>query len=302
LGTSGTGKHDAGQPSSRAAALELGRFLRSRRERISPEETGLIVAGRRRTPGLRREEVAVLAGMSTTWYTYLEQGRGREVSLSVLDSIARVFRLTDDERQYIHTLAHLNFNVQGTPSADGPPYDAETVEALKQIVAGLNSYPYPVYVVDYMINILAWNEASKAWYDDWDSFPAAERNFLAWLLTNQQARECCVDWEDVVLEIIARWRLQLSRIPPRRDVIEFIHSLHSSSPEFTSWWDKRDVREHRMSLRRLRHSQLGTQSMRVVYLKTSHEENPVIVFHLPLIHHSPVLHRASNRSLPVDFA
>lgn len=261
------------------AALELGMFLRSRRERLRPEETGLAVAGRRRTPGLRREEVAILAGLSTTWYTYLEQGRGREVSPSVLDSIARVLQLTDDERRYIHTLAYGNTHAMYSDSNHAS--DHETAEALKQIVAGHSSYPYPVYMVDHLINLVAWNKASTAWYDDWDVFPAAKRNFLLWLLTSRQARERCVDWEDVAIEIIARWRLQLAKMPTRKDTTEFIHSLHRRSPEFTSWWDERDVREHRVSQRRLRHPQHGTQNLRIIYLKTSHEELPAIVFHLP---------------------
>lgn len=264
---------------SQEAARELGRFLRSRRERISPEEVGLILAGRRRTPGLRREEVAVLAGLSTTWYTYIEQGRGREVSPSVLDSVARALHLTEDERRYIHTLAY--GKAPGAPADERHPYDAATAEALKQIVAGHASYPYPVYMVDHVINMMAWNEAAKTWYTDWDDLPADDCNFLSWLLTHRQAKAACVDWEDVAVEIIARWRLQLAKLPPRKDVTDFIGRLRMRSPEFSVWWDERDVREHRVSRRRLYHPRHGTQLMRVIYLKTAYGENPAVIFHLP---------------------
>jgi transcriptional regulator with XRE-family HTH domain len=268
-------------PGSREAAIELGQFLRSRRERISPADAGMIFAGRRRTPGLRREEVAILAGLSTTWYTYLEQGRGREVSPAVIDSIARVLRLTEDERRYIHSLAY--GNAQGSPPAGTAGHDLDTTEALRQIVGTLDTYPYPVYMVDHVINLVAWNEAASVWYEDWDNLPGGQPNFLDWLLTSQRARESCVDWEDVALEIIARWRLQLAKMPAQKDATEFISNLRARSPQFATWWDEHDVLEHRVSHRRLRHPNRGTQSMRLVYLKTSHLELPAIVYHLPAI-------------------
>jgi transcriptional regulator with XRE-family HTH domain len=158
-------------------------FLRSRRERMSPAEAGLPVTSRRRTPGLRREEVAALAGLSITWYTYLEQGRGHDVSPAVLDSVARVLQMSEDERRYMH---HLAFGYVVDPR----PLHEEIVvsELQQQIVTIAEAHPYPVYMVDHSADLVAWNSACEDWYDEWGKLRASERNFVLWLLTSEKAK------------------------------------------------------------------------------------------------------------------
>ena len=260
-----------------ASRQELARFLRSRRERIAPSEVGLPSGTRRRTTGLRREEVAVLAGVSPTWYTYLEQARGIQPSREVLDSLARVLRLSEDERRYVHRLA-----LGEVVHAD--PLDAEVpAEALVgQIVAMFENSPYPVYAGDNYGDILAWNPAACEWYEDWGALPPGERNILRWMLVSPTARVRLTDWKSDTMDAVARWRSEISKHPhdPRQQaqVAEFSRL----SPEFRAWWGQHHVVEHRSRIRRLRHDRLGAQSLRIMVVY-SPEIVPVgVVLHLPV--------------------
>jgi transcriptional regulator with XRE-family HTH domain len=163
---------------------ELARFLRSRRERVNPVEVGLPVGSRRRTKGLRREEVAVLAGLSTSWYTYLEQGRNVRPSAAVLDSLARVLRTSEDERRYLHVLAH------GQVSRPEPLETAAVGHGLiTQALELVQDSPYPAYAGDHRGDLLAWNHAATQWYEDWGRYPVAERNIVRWIVLSPLARD-----------------------------------------------------------------------------------------------------------------
>lgn len=141
---------------------ELARFLRSRRARVTPEQVGFPAGAHRRTKGLRREEVAVLAGLSPTWYTYLEQGRDIRPSIQVLDSLARVLDLSEDERRYMHTLAHGQV-------VNPQPLEAEEARGgtMRRVVGLMGDNLYPVYATDVYCDLIAWNDAAAEWYDDW---------------------------------------------------------------------------------------------------------------------------------------
>ena len=210
--------------------MELATFLRSRRERLKPEDVGLPPANRRRTPGLRREEVAVLAGVSTTWYTYLEQGRGRDVSPSVLNSIARVLQLTEDERRYMHVLMFGQV-VGSRPIEEEVPIN----DLLRQIVAIADHHPYPVFALDRSCDLITWNHAATEWYDDWGRLPEKNQNFMIWLLTVNKARKCFDEWEDSARDVVARWRGEVVKWPDDKRVQEIISSLMRKSPEFAEW-------------------------------------------------------------------
>ncbi|WP_116201231.1 helix-turn-helix transcriptional regulator [Amycolatopsis circi] len=262
--------------STDASRQELARFLRSRRERIAPSEVGLPPGTRRRIPGLRREEVAVLAGVSPTWYTYLEQARGIQPSREVLDSLARVLRLSEDERRYIHRLA-LGGVVQATPLDAEVPLEALT----EQVVGMFEESPYPVYAGDNYGDILAWNPAACEWYEDWGALPREERNILRWMLVSPAARTRLPDWEADTRDAVARWRSEMSKHPndPRQQaqIAEFARL----SPEFRAWWGQHRVVEHRSRVRRLRHDRLGAQALRIMVIY-SPEIVPVgVVLHLP---------------------
>lgn len=255
------------------ARVELGRFLRARRERLSPEVLGLPPARHRRTPGLRREEVAVAAGISITWYTNLEQGRTGEVSPSVLDSLARVLQLSEDERRYLHVLMYGH--------VVGPSQLADLLP-LRDLVANIvevaGRHPYPVYSLDRVCDVIAWNDATTEWYEDWSVLPPDKRNFMRWMFDSAKAKRRVVDWDEVGRDLVARWRAELARHPDD-DAASIVAEFRGKSPEFARWWDERGVLEHRVTTRRLRHPRLGIRELCIVPVLTVYEGAPWIFFH-----------------------
>jgi len=256
--------------------LELGRFLRARRERIRPEMVGFPAAGRRRTPGLRREEVAVLAGVSTTWYTYLEQGRGKEVSPAVLDSVARVLQLSEDERRHLHVLAYGDILTR-QPLIGDLPGD----ELVKLLVKAADSSPYPVYGANFYLDLIAWNPAAVVWYDDFSKLVPAERNIMRWAITSPLARERIVDWEGSIREGIARWRAMTPEKTGDSRLLRLVREYSQLSKEFASWWRDYEVLEHRAAVRELRHPRYGPQRLRIIVVESSEFTPSFVVFHVP---------------------
>lgn len=258
---------------------ELAHFLRSRRRRVTPADVGLATGPRRRSPGLLREEVAVLAGLSPTWYTYLEQGRKIRPSPEVLDSLARVLLLTEDERRYMHVLVHGQVN-------QSVPLDTELTsgELIERLVDLSYEIPYPVYSVDRYCDLLAWNQAAADWYEDWAPRPA-EHNFLHWLLFTPQARERLVDWENEAQDVVARWRSETAKWRGDRRIQRMVAELREVSPHFAGWWDDHDVQEHRSRTRRFRHPELGIRAMRVLPVTSPEFPTATVVFHLPVEQH-----------------
>jgi transcriptional regulator with XRE-family HTH domain len=255
---------------------ELGRFLRTRRERIPPDQVGLPAGPRRRTNGLRREEVAVLAGLSPTWYTYLEQARDIRPSPEVLDSLARVLLLSEDERRYMHVLA---YGEVIHPEPLEPDIPGE--QLLKQVVTLMDGAAHPVYCVNQYCDLLAWNRAATEWYDDWGRTPPEERNFLRWMLCSPVARQVFVDWESAVQDIIARWRGEVAKWPDDARIPKLIAEFSRVSPLFKRCWNDHEVRAHRSGLRRFRHPRLGIQVLRIVII-TAHDFGPCgAVVHIP---------------------
>jgi transcriptional regulator with XRE-family HTH domain len=256
---------------------ELADFLRSRRARVVPADVGLPTSLRRRSAGLRREEVAVLAGLSPSWYTYLEQGRDINPSAEVLDSLARVLGLTEDERRYLHTLAH------GGITTPRPLVDAlAAAEIARQLVATAAESPYPVYAVDHYTDLIAWNRATASYYTDFGQLPAQRRNMLRWLLDAPEARQRLLDWSQDTRDIVARWRrgvVGYGGDPRLRDLVSEFRQL---SPEFGRWWDSHDVQETRSRLRRFRHPEHGEQTMRLIVVRAPEFDSYVVVFHLPV--------------------
>ena len=255
---------------------ELARFLRARREQINPREVGFPIAGRRRTPGLRREEVAVLAGVSTTWYTYLEQGRGKEVSPAVLDSIARVLRLSEDERRHMHILAHGEVLLP-EPLVGELPGD----ELVRRLIDSVAESPYPVYGVNVYCDIVAWNNSAVEWYDDWGKIPPGERNMIRWLLCSPVARKRLVNWEFEVGDIIARWRRMSSSAGENPRFRQLVAEFSALSDLFTQCWESHEIQEHRSRVRELRHPEFGAKRLRIIVVEGPEFTPSVVVFHVP---------------------
>ena len=256
---------------------ELGQFLRTRRERLNPDAVGFPLGGRRRTAGLRREEVAVLAGVSTTWYTYLEQGRDVNASPSVLNSIAAVLQLSDDERRYMQLLAYGKVEPALPENPEHP-----VNEMLAQIVAMANEHPYPVYMGDRRLDLIAWNRSTTEWYEDWGKYPPDERNLIHWLLISPRAREALVDWENTTKDVLARWRSEIARYPNDKLIENRISRLAALSPDFIRYWEARDVADHHSAIRHLRHPRLGEKRMQILPVSSYYGNSPSLIYHFPI--------------------
>ncbi|MGX7761573.1 helix-turn-helix transcriptional regulator [Streptomyces angustmyceticus] len=228
---------------------ELGAFLRSRRERLTPDEVGLPSTARRRTPGLRREELALLAGISATWYTYLEQGRDIRASEQVLDALARVLRLDAYERGHLHRLA-----------GHGPAAEAEEPEPLAAEVAAvpLLLQPHPAYLIGGTYDVLSCNPAAEELFPNLTAAADRPANFARWVFLDPAARDVLVDWEPDARGLLARLRTLAGRHPGDPRYTRLIDELKEGSPEVRAWWPRYDVQERHGGRKRLRHPRRGT--------------------------------------------
>ncbi len=212
---------------------ELRSFLRARRARLSPLQVGLPSGGRRRTPGLRREELAQLAGVGTTWYTWLEQGRPITVSASVLDNLACALRLDAVERTHLYILARAE-----TPTS--LPVAAELVgPAVQQILDALRACP--AYVANARWDVLAWNEAACQVFMDFAALSPPDRNLLWSMFMHPLSRQLYVDWEGAAQHILAFFRASTGRYVGETWFTALVSDLSRASPEFAAWWPRNDV-------------------------------------------------------------
>jgi transcriptional regulator with XRE-family HTH domain len=258
-----------------AKRRELGDFLRSRRARIGPEEIGIEPGARRRTEGLRREEVAGLAGVSTSWYTYLEQGRDVRPSDQVLDAVGRVLRLDADEMRFLRRLS-------ADPAFESLPGELAPREIVTTLVRLDDDSPYPTYAFDGYCDLVAWNPATTTYYTDFGRLPPPRRNMMWWLLASEEARRRLPDWQSDVADIVARWRRMAVAVdPPRlqRQVVAF----KRLSPEFARWWDSHDVREHHTRLRRFDHPELGLVTLRLIVAESPEFSGHRVGYHAPVV-------------------
>ncbi len=228
---------------------ELSNFLRTRRARISPTDAGLTAAQRRRTPGLRREEVAQLAGVSVTWYTWIEQKRPISVSGGTLDNLARVLRLDPIERTQLFQLALRQPVIESTSQR-------ETVSPRFQRMLDHNG-AMPAFVMGRRWDVLAWNQAARAFFFDFEQLPADERN-LVWLcFTNSALRSLIVDWPTRARDVLARFRADYGRHAGDSHFVELIERLNSASPEFAQWWPRHDILPLTEGCSQYRHPRVG---------------------------------------------
>lgn len=227
---------------------ELAAFLRSRRARLMPEERGLPRRARRRTPGLRREDVAELAGIGTTWYTRLEQGLDIRPSAGALEGIAEALELDEHERDHLFRLA-----LQHGPSANLSPDDAIPPRVLRVV----SEMPSPVFVINYRWDLLAWNRLAQIVFLDFDALPPQDRHLLTIVLTHPEVRTRLVDWEEFAQGMLALFRTVWGRYPGDEALTQRIHALERSSPEFRAWWPKYELRGHPESRKVVAHPTIG---------------------------------------------
>jgi transcriptional regulator with XRE-family HTH domain len=235
-----------------ARRREAGAFLRSRRERLSPSNVGLPEGFRRRTPGLRREEVALLAGVGTTWYTWLEQGRDVRPSPEVLSALADALRLNEAERRHLFILN------------DRPPPEPKVAhpdrvdEPLRRMLASLTHQP--AYVIGRRWDILAWNSGAAALFGDYGKLEGDERNIMHLVFTNAEHRKLLVDWESVARMSLAMFRSDNARYAGDADFERLIDRLKRDSREFRSWWQRHEVLQLPAGHKRINHPQQGLMS------------------------------------------
>jgi transcriptional regulator with XRE-family HTH domain len=213
---------------------ELAEFLRSRRARLNPVDAGFANGSRRRTPGLRREEVAQLAEVGVSWYTWLEQGRDIHVSEPLLERLAGALRLTATERGHLFELAH------GRPPSLPTIAPAEASLALRHVV---DAYPFPALVSTLRWDVLAWNAPITALYGDYARLPIERRNALWSFFTDLELRVRIPSWADRARGSVARFRLDAARAADRTSFDALATELAEVSPEFARYWSEHEVIE-----------------------------------------------------------
>ncbi|PWI43930.1 helix-turn-helix transcriptional regulator [Streptomyces sp. ICBB 8177] len=235
----------------------LAQFLRSRRNRLTPSDVGIVAGSRRRAPGLRREEVAQLSGVSVTWYTWLEQARDITVSRQVLESLASTLKLDRAERRHLLWLGG-----EQPPTEPEPPVGVSP--ALQRLVDALD--PNPAYVLNATWDLLAWNRSEAGLIGDPSARDDDERNIIWLVFTEPKLRELLVDWPAQARSLLAQYRADAERNigDPRFD--RLTAALREASAEFRSWWDSHDIRDFRAARRQFMHPRLGLLTVDYVKL------------------------------------
>jgi transcriptional regulator with XRE-family HTH domain len=229
---------------------ELSEFLRTRRARLKPEDVGLPDFGRhRRVPGLRREELSQLAGVSVAYYTRLEQGNGRNVSAEVLDAIARALRLTDAERAHLTHLAK--------PKQHKKKTTARTEQVRGSIRQLLDSIDVPAYVSGRRSDIVAWNRMAAAVFGDWAELPAQERNWARMIFLRPEYQDLFVPWEQKASDVVSYLRMDAGCHPDDPRLSALVGELSVKSEEFRRLWATHDVKEKSFGVKQLRHPLVG---------------------------------------------
>lgn len=226
----------------------LGTYLRDRRSKLDPAVFGF-APGRRRTPGLRREEVAQRANISPTWYTWLEQGRGGAASADVLDRISRALMLTDVEREHLFLLG------LGRPPEVRYRKDEGVTPRLQRVLDVLE--PSPAMIRTATWDVLAWNRAATVALTDYASLQHEQRNVLRFIFLDPRARAAQHDWDSVARFVVGAFRVDAARAGAEAVVKPLVEELSRLSPEFAAMWRDNDVRTYGEAVKHIRHPVLG---------------------------------------------
>ena len=240
---------DAPNPSGGLARENLlGAYLKDRRAKLDPAAFGL-PGSRRRTPGLRREEVAQRANISATWYTWLEQGRGGAPSADVLDRIARALMLTDVEREHLFLLG------LGRPPEVRYREAEGVTPRLQRVLDALE--PSPALIKTSLWDVVAWNRAAAAVLNDYSALPADKRNILRMMFLDPRVRSLQYDWLSVARFVVGAFRSDVARAGATAQIGALVEELRAQSPEFETLWSENDVRSYGEGVKRLKHPMLG---------------------------------------------
>ncbi len=244
-------------------------FLKARRARVQPEDVGLPTpGGRRRTPGLRREDVAALAGVSVDYYVRLEQGRKTQPSRSVLDALAKALRLDDDERGHLLTLAN----------QAAPPVRQRSERVRPGVLRLLDVLDTtPGFVLGRRMDVLAWNPMAAILLGDFGKLPTPRRNMLYLLFLDPRSKILYRDWQTVALESVAHLRATSARHQDDPMIGELVRELNAKSPDFRRWWARHDVREKGHGRKNFHHPDVGALSLDYETLRLHNDDDQVLV-------------------------
>ncbi|ACZ86554.1 hypothetical protein Aros01_03910 [Streptosporangium roseum] len=248
---------------------QLKEFLRAKREALHPTDVGMPDAGRRRTPGLRREEVAVLAGVGVSWYTWLEQGRDIKVSGAVLDAVARVLRLDEAERTHLYVLAGLN-----PPDPAGQPGAPVSGQLRGVLTAWM---PNPAHVLDRHYNLVAMNDAAR-WVFGFDD---DVRNCMVAFFTHPIYRGRFTTWQEFAPDMVADFRASAARYPDDPVFGRIAEELCAASPEFAELWARPDVRSRSQGIKAITHPEAGDLVFEYSLLRLPDRADLNVVLHTP---------------------
>ncbi|MFD6437778.1 helix-turn-helix transcriptional regulator [Streptomyces venezuelae] len=263
---------------------DLGDFLRSRRARIQPADVGLPAFGRRRVPGLRREEVAQLAGVSVDYYIRLEQGRGSSVSDAVLDSVARALRLDETERAYLRTVARPR-RAAGARAGAGKAVRPGLQLLLDSIDRA------PAFIFGRRMDVLAWNALADA-LNGFSGLAPADRNIPRQVFLSAPERDCYPEWESVAAETVAYLRLDAARFPADAELASLVGELSVKSEAFRRLWADHEVAEKTHGVKRVNHPLVGELVLPYETLTLPADPDHLMVVYTPTPH-SPSADRLS---------
>jgi transcriptional regulator with XRE-family HTH domain len=241
-------------PEQHSSSEELGRFLRARRTQTSPQSAGLTPGpGVRRTPGLRREELATLAGVSIDYYTRLERGKETRPSPAVVDALARALQLDDAEHHHLHDLAvrAARYAPQpaAAPSRTVRPHVRLLLEAMR---------PNPAYVLSRSMDVLAHNPGGLALYSGIEDWPATQRNLARYLFLHPAAHQVFPGWDNQIRGCVARLRTLAGTDPDAPDLTRLVGELLLKSPDFAGLWERYEVTGRRNTTKTFQHPKVGT--------------------------------------------
>jgi transcriptional regulator with XRE-family HTH domain len=254
---------------------ELAEFLQAMRQRGTPEEFGFPSGSRRRTQGLRREEVAQLAGISATWYTWIEQAREVNVSAEALDRLATALKLSKSERSYLFDMADRR---------DPQAHQSEVDTAPETLVTMLSQIQIPAYVMGRTWDILAWNTPAGHLFTGLldIAWPESQRpNLLRFVFANPQARQFVVNWEMRARRLVAEFRADCRSRLEEPEVKQLVSELSTASPEFAQFWKQHDVLERQGGQREFLHPQQGLIHFQQVTLRPVEQEQLKLVLLQP---------------------
>lgn len=249
---------------------EIADFLRSRRARIDPDSAGLPDDGRpRRVPGLRRDEVARLASVSTEYYTRLEQGRAGTPSPEVVEALASALQLDLGEREHLRDLL-----AKPTPGRRTPTAPQRVRPGLHLLLQTLDHVP--AFILGRRTDVLAANRLARAVLTDFEALPVPQRNLARYYLLDPDARERVIDWPLIAAETVAMLRLEAGRYPNDRRLADLVGELTLRSPEFTTWWNDHRVLRRTHGIKRYRHPVVGDLEFSYESLHPPDEEDQAL--------------------------